>query len=656
MKLLHLVQFLLLLLTANAFANEKTLHLGYTPLYPFIWEDGNGKAQGLYVDVLNEALRNRLDYDIHFSKYPYRRLKQYLEKGSVDAYINIGKNESNFLTGAIPIAVGMISVFTYKNHPRIKEISDIDFIDDLKDLTIISHIGDQWATQHLEKFRLDTSAVNSSQVLRKLAKKRGDVVLVHETIGINTIYAEGLSDQIVLASRLTTNPVLHKLLISQHFQGGERLADQLDATLIEMLNDGTTSAIYRRYGKKHDLTIEGNIEESKVRIAHYAGDAVGSVLEQIAIQHNLSSDSKTPPIKSLFLDLIPYKDAIKYTLLGPNPPELFMTWAGYRTKFFVDNNVIEPLGLGEADLKQFDEYSLSAISYNDQVYALPWNHHIIPVIFNKRVFDKYGIQFPTNFDKTLEVCKILTKNNVVPFALGSKNKWPAQFWFDYLLLRTAGKEFRDQLLSGKKHFTDSRVKHAFKLWAQLLEQGCIDQQNTEQDFIVASKKVAEGEAAMTVMGTWAAGTFEYQFHLKYGEDFDIAPFPTINKDIPDYLLSVQDVLVRTKNTNSEKIVPILKYLASAEVQLMYSRASGSPAPNKTIKKEEYPEMQKKMLELTNSYPNNLTTFDLSAPPLMAEIAMNLFKQFLLNPSSIDQLLIEADKNISEALKTKSFDF
>lgn len=652
MKLLPFSLYLLLIVSANSLGQDNTFQLGYTPLHPFIWEGDNGVEQGLYVDILNEALVNRLNYKISYSKYPYRRLKQYLQKGNIDAYIYIGNNDTQFATADIPIAVGMISVFTYKNHPKLNRISDIDFIDDLKGLKIISYIGDQWSTQHLKYFDIDSSAVDYSQVMRKLAKKRGDVVLMHEMIGLNTIHAERLSDKVILASRLTTNPVLHNLLISKSFQNNKKVRGQLSSTLIEMLNDGTTSRIYKRYRKKYNL----NIEEKKVRIAHFADDAVGAVLKQIASQHNLHSDKNTPPIKSLFLDVIPYKDTIKYALLGPNPPELFMTWAGYRTKYFVDNGFIEPLGLSDADMSQFNSYTRNSITYDNKVYALPWNQHIIPIVYNKKIFDKHGIGFPRDFDETLKVCKILNDNNIVPFALGSKNKWPAQFWFDYLLLRTAGKDFRRRLLVGETPFNNPKVKHVFKIWKQLLDNECIGPENTENDFFSASKKVADGKAAMTLMGTWTGGTFVYEFQLKYGVDFDIAPFPTINKDIPGYLLSVQDVLVRTKNTNNEKILPILRYLSSADVQLMYSRASGSPAPNITISKDKYPKMQQKMLELTSRYPHDLTTFDLSTPPLMAEIAMTLFKQFLLDPDAIDQLLIDTDKKIVNAQKIKSFGF
>ena len=55
----------------------------------------------------------------------------------------------------------------------------------------------------------------------------------------------------------------------------------------------------------------------------------------------------------------------------------------------------------------------------------------------------------------------------MPISLGSMNRWPAQFWFDYLLLRTAGPEYRAKLMAGEAAYTDPEVVRAMELWAEL---------------------------------------------------------------------------------------------------------------------------------------------------------------------------------------------
>ena len=51
------------------------------------------------------------------------------------------------------------------------------------------------------------------------------------------------------------------------------------------------------------------------------------------------------------------------------------------------------------------------------------------------------------------------------------NRWPAQFWFDYLLLRTAGPEYRASLMAGEASYTDDEVQRAMQLWKDLVDAG-----------------------------------------------------------------------------------------------------------------------------------------------------------------------------------------
>lgn len=652
MKLYSIVLIFFLAISQVAHSSERYLHVGYTPLCPFIYKGNGGSLRGIYVDVLSVALEKRLGYKIKYTSYPYRRLEYSLSKGLIDAYIGVGSESKNVVKGNVPIAVGMMSVFTYKDHPREQEISNIELISDIQGFKVVSHIGDQWTQQYLKNVEVDTSARDYSQALRKLAKKRGDIALFYEIIGVNTIRLEDLSDQVMLASKLTTNPVLHELILLESDEHVGFLS-KLDEMLIEMLNDGTTRSIYKSHKYQTALDVEGTTEENKVRFAHYAGNSAGEAINQLVNDYNSKNSFK---IKPLYLDVIPYKNTIKYALLSQSPPELLMSWAGYRTKFLVDNNLILPLEMTGSVAKRFDKQSIANVTYNNKVYAVPWSQHIIPIIYNKHLFSKYSVSFPANWNELLGVCAIFSKNNVVPFALGSKNKWPAQFWFDYLLVRSAGKLFREKLVAGEKHFTDPKVKRVFQLWQTLLTNGCIDKQNTINDYYSSSEKIATGQAAMTLMGTWAAGDFENRFSLKYGVDFDIAQFPSIDKGIASHLFSVQDIIVRTKNSKDEQIHSVLEFFSLKKTQLIYSRASNAIAPNIPLDQSQYSPLQRRMSDFVRENPHDVTAFDLSTPPLVAEIAMDLFKDFLLNPDTIDQLLIDADKKMQQAYKTHRLEF
>lgn len=90
---------------------------------------------------------------------------------------------------------------------------------------------------------------------------------------------------------------------------------------------------------------------------------------------------------------------------------------------------------------------------------------------------------------------------MTPIAFGAREKWPAQFWFDYLLLRTAG------------YFNSNPT--------QILgDKG-------------AAEDVFKGQAAMTLMGNWIIGYYVDGDHKwQSGEDYDYFAFPIVDEGVP----------------------------------------------------------------------------------------------------------------------------
>ncbi len=111
------------------------------------------------------------------------------------------------------------------------------------------------------------------------------------------------------------------------------------------------------------------------------------------------------------------------------------------------------------------------------------------------------------------------------------NKWPAQFWFDYLLLRTAGPEYRAKLMAGEASYTDPEVVRAMELWAELAAAGCFTPDANAFDWTDAADQVANGEAAMNLMGTWITGYWNGN-GLTPVTDYDFFEFPVIDEGVP----------------------------------------------------------------------------------------------------------------------------
>ena len=151
-------------------------------------------------------------------------------------------------------------------------------------------------------------------------------------------------------------------------------------------------------------------------------------------------------------------------------------------------------------------------------------------------------EMPTTWDGFLALCETLKGKGVTPIALGSKNRWPAQFWFDYLLLGTAGPDYRAGLMNGSASYDDAEVKAAMAMWKDLADKGYFAPNANADSWTDASDKVARGDAAMTLMGTWITGYWN-GLGLEPGTDYDFFPFPSIADGVPTSVVGPVDGLV-----------------------------------------------------------------------------------------------------------------
>ena len=84
----------------------------------------------------------------------------------------------------------------------------------------------------------------------------------------------------------------------------------------------------------------------------------------------------------------------------------------------------------------------NALTYNGEVYAVPLTLHWVGMFYNTALFEEAGAMVPTTWDELIDVAEKFKMADIPAFALGSLNRWPGQFWFDMLLLRSAGNDYR----------------------------------------------------------------------------------------------------------------------------------------------------------------------------------------------------------------------
>ena len=351
-----------------------------------------------------------------------------------------------------------------------------------------------------------------------------------------------------------------------------------------------------------------------------------------------------------------FKTDILIRAAGDKLPDVFSYWAGARTQFVVSAGKLAPLdelwSKGNLDSVVAKPIAAAATMYDGKRYLVPIGYHYAGIFYNPKVMNKAGVSaMPTTWDELVSVCKTLKSKGIDPIAIGSKNRWPAQFWFDYILLGTAGPKYRADLMSGKASYADPQVKRAMTLWKSLADAGCLAPNSNANDWTDAADQVSRGDAAMTLMGTWITGYWN-EAGLKPVEDYDVFPFPTIDPKVPTSVVGPVDGFVMAKNAaHPEAAAAFLKFIVTdAPLQANWAKVQGALSPNVAVGEASYTPVQKKALGLVKAASGFVFNYDLATPPPVAEVGLNMFAKFLNDPSNIDGLLTETQSAAADAFK------
>ena len=395
------------------------------------------------------------------------------------------------------------------------------------------------------------------------------------------------------------------------------------------------------------------LADGEVTISHYfTGDLGLKGIQDIFAKFKAA---KGTSVKDSPIGHEDFKTGILVRAAGKNLPDVFSYWAGARTQFVADSGNLHPIddawaaaGLDKVIAKSVAD---GATMYNGKRYLVPFGYHYAGLFFNKKVMDKAGATAPKTWDEFKALCQKLKVAGVTPIALGSKNRWPAQFWFDYLVLRTAGPEYRAKLMAGKASYSDPEVKKAFAAWKELIDAGYFVPNANADDWTDAADKVAKGTAAMTLMGTWITGYWNGN-GLKPGEDYDFYPFPTMTAGVPNAVVGPVDGLVISANAaNVKGAEELITFMVSdKDVQASWAKIQGALSANVNVDPANYTPVMKRALDTIKGAEAFAFNYDLATPPPVAEVGLSMFAKFMDAPANYEAMLDDAQKAATEAFK------
>lgn len=341
-----------------------------------------------------------------------------------------------------------------------------------------------------------------------------------------------------------------------------------------------------------------------------------------------------------------FKQAIRAYLSSSTPPDLLTWFAGNRARFFIDKGLIldisdvwEEQGWNESFSKGWQNMS----SVDGKKYFLPTSWYWWAVYYRPSVFEKYGLSAPTSWDEFTQVCDTLVANGVKPFTIGTKYRWTAAAWFDYLNMRINGPEFHVNLMLGKERYDDARVKKVFAEWGKMIDKGYFIDDPAAYSWSEAIPFMLDESAAMYLMGDFIRDSYPAEQH----GDLDFFRFPIYDASVPIGEDAPTDGYFIPANTvNPEGAKELLAYFGSKEVQEFFAEKMGRLNTNGDVDMNLFNANQQKGIEMINNSDYVAQFYDRDTTPEMANKGMDAFMEIWEkhSPADIDRICARLEKD------------
>jgi raffinose/stachyose/melibiose transport system substrate-binding protein len=253
-----------------------------------------------------------------------------------------------------------------------------------------------------------------------------------------------------------------------------------------------------------------------------------------AIQNLVASFEKSHPGDHVTIDFIEnqsYKQKIQLAMGAGNPPTIFWTWGGGTLEQYIKASDVYSLG-NPSWLSSFLPSSLGAVTYQGQVYGVPVEG-TQPVYFfyNKPIFAKYHLTFPTTWSGLLSTIAALKSHGVTPISLANGDQWPGLMYLEYLTDRIGGPSVAQALQSNKPGgWSSPAVTQALTDIQDLAKAGAFQSGYDSLHYSGGGSDalVYSGKAAMQLMGDWdISSILGSDKSFVTSGDLGMAPFPTV---------------------------------------------------------------------------------------------------------------------------------
>lgn len=331
-----------------------------------------------------------------------------------------------------------------------------------------------------------------------------------------------------------------------------------------------------------------------------------------------------------------YKKALRNWLTGA-PPDVVFWFAGNRMRQFVTPGLLEDVSdlFGPDVRRALHPSAVDLVSEGGRQYGVPYTYYQIGLYFRRDLLQAAGVTEPLrDWAGLVHACTALKARGIEPFAIGTRDLWPAAGWFDYINLRLNGLAFHMDLMQGKVAYTHERVREVFGRWRDLVERGCFSRNHASASWQESQALLYDGRAAMMLSGNFIVANFTPAMR----EKIDFAAFPRLRADVGQYEEAPMNTLhIPARARNKPDARKFLAFVMRADVQEALNKATlqipiHRDAP---VADDRFLAIGRDLIARADGLAQY---FDRDTSEDLANIAMKGFQEFMLYPGRLDAIL------------------
>jgi len=296
-----------------------------------------------------------------------------------------------------------------------------------------------------------------------------------------------------------------------------------------------------------------------------------------------------------------YQSTVQSKISDGSVGDVFASFPGAQFEAFTKAGLFTDL-TGSSFLSAYNSKLIEAGQLDGKQYAIPYQLVYNDPIYNVKLFEKYGLTPPKDWDSFLALCQTLKDNGIIPIAFAGADIGPGQFMNTMVMNNAPSDDIFTKVEAGEAKLTDEFWVKTLTQIKELNDKGYFQQDALGTKDPAAGALFIQEKAAMLASGSYQLAQNKLQNPNL--EQKLLAPI-TVSADQAKYEgvhTTTFMLAVNSKSKHPEEAKKFIEFLSKPEVAGEYANQTGQ---NVTVNDVKYDSAE---LQVAGEWANKKTVF------------------------------------------------